>query len=493
MITDQQVTLLRYNMVKYSHQKIAAAKSGMSEGSARKYLKTSRLPSEMKSARHWRTHPDVFASVWEEVTRMLTLSPSLTAKTILSHLRSSHPGHFKPSHLRTLQRQIQIWKSTQGPDKEVIFPQEIHPGRQSQSDYTHMESLGVTISGQPFPHLLYHFMLPYSRWESASLCFTESFESLTMGYEDAVWKLGKQAPVHRTDNQSAVSKIFGQKRGFTDRWQEFMKHYGVSPSCNNPGKGHENGSVEKSHDLLKKAIDQELLIRGTRNFESQKAYMAFVDRIIEGRNKERQERLAEELDLLHALPSCKYHAPVLTLVRVGRASTVRIQGGVYSTPSRLIGCQLKACIYPLFIELYYGTRLVQKMPKLRQGQEHAINYRHIIKQLIRKPGAFEDYQYKECLFPRVIFRQAYDAYRKAFPQGGSKMYLKVLHLAALHGESLVADFLEEGFKSGSCPSFEEIVSQLSGTKKVYPEVGLTPPRLKLYDPLVKTLCPGELS
>lgn len=205
-----------------------------------------------------------------------------------------------------------------------------------------------------------------------------------------------------------------------------MTHYGVVPSCNNSGKGHENGSVEKSHDLLKKAIDQELLLRGSRNFSSQSDYEAFVQAITDGRNKERASRFSEELDLLNDLPSHKYNAPLLTLVRVSRTSTVRIQGGIYSVPSRLIGYQLKACIYPSSIELYYGKRLVQTMPKLLPGETYAINYRHIITQLIRKPGAFEDYQYRDCLFPRSVFRKAYDAYQKLFPYKGPKIYLKVL-------------------------------------------------------------------
>jgi len=476
-------------MSKYTNQKIAAAKSGMSESSARKYLKTQSLPSEMKKSRHWRTRINAFESVWEKIEQLLTLSPRLTAKTILSHLIVEHPGEFKNSNLRALQRQIQIWKSTHGPDKEVMFPQEIHPARQSQSDYTHMDSLDIIIAGKPFPHLLYHFMLPYSRWEAASLCFTESFDSLTMGYESAVWKLGKQTPEHRTDNQSAVSKSIGKERVFTDNWQEFMKHYGVSPSCNNPGKGHENGSVEKSHDLLKNAIDQELLLRGNRHFSSQKEYMDFVQLIIDGRNKERKERLAEEIDLLQELPSCKYNAPLLTLVRVGRSSTVRIQNGIYSVPSRLIRCQLKACIYPTTIELYYGACLVQKMPKLSAGKEHAINYRHIISQLLRKPGAFKDYQYRDCLFPQLVFRKAYEAYCKVFPQRGHKVYLKVLHLAALSGESKVADILKAGFEQGKCPSFEELEMQLKVTKKDCPDVHVDPPQLKLYDRLMHNFCP----
>lgn len=317
------------------------------------------------------------------------------------------------------------------------------------------------------------------------MCFTESFDSLTMGYEKAVWNLGKQAPEHRTDNQSAVSKRVKGKRVFTENWLEFMNHYGVSPSCNNPGKGHENGSVEKSHDLLKKAIDQELLLRGSRDFRDQGEYEAFVHYIVEGRNKERGERLDEELDLLKDLPSCKYRAPLLTLVRVSHASTVRIEGGIYSVPSRLIGYQLKACCYPCEIELYYGNRLVQTMVKLGPGQNHAINYRHVISQLVRKPGAFEDYKYRECLFPRGIFRKAYDAYKKNSPHGGHKTYLKVLNLAALHGESKVGAFLEKGFDEGNCPSLEEIESHVTFTQKECPKVHIRAPHLKLYDGLVQ--------
>jgi hypothetical protein len=157
-------------------------------------------------------------------------------------------------------------------------------------------------------------MLPYSKWEDASICFTESFDSLTSGYEQAVWKLGKQAPEHRTDNQSAVSTTIKGKIVFTERWQEFMKHYRVVPTSNNPGKGHENGSVEKSHDLLKKAIDQALLLRGTRNFNSQSEYADFIQTIVDDRNKARSAVLSEEIDLLQDLPSCKYNAPVLALV-----------------------------------------------------------------------------------------------------------------------------------------------------------------------------------
>ena len=75
--------------------------------------------------------------------------------------------------------------------------------------------------------------------------------------------IGTYCTEHRTDNLPAATKAAGSKRVFTSRWQELMNHYGVRPSCNNPGISHENGSVEKSNDLLKQAIRQQLGVLST--------------------------------------------------------------------------------------------------------------------------------------------------------------------------------------------------------------------------------------
>ena len=75
-----------------------------------------------------------------------------------------------------------------GPEREVFFPRSIHL-RQAQSDFTHMKELGVTIAGQPFDHLFYHFTLTCSNWETGTICFAESFESLAGGIANALWEL----------------------------------------------------------------------------------------------------------------------------------------------------------------------------------------------------------------------------------------------------------------------------------------------------------------
>ena len=104
------------------------------------------------------------------------------------HLCRQQEGAFQQGQLRTLQRRIKQWKAEYGEAKEVMFPQKYQPGHQAQSDFTFMGRLGVTIQGQPFPHLLYHFVLAYSNWEATTLCFSESFESLSLGLQNALWE-----------------------------------------------------------------------------------------------------------------------------------------------------------------------------------------------------------------------------------------------------------------------------------------------------------------
>ena len=169
---------------------MAAAKAGMSRKTARKYLKSGKLPSQCQPERYWRTRSDPFESVWPEVKEILKRSPTVEAKAVFDHLCRQQEGAFQQGQLRTLQRRIKQWKAEYGEAKEVMFPQKYQPGHQAQSDFTFMGRLGVTIQGQPFPHLLYHFVLAYSNWEATTLCFSESFESLSLGLQNALWELG---------------------------------------------------------------------------------------------------------------------------------------------------------------------------------------------------------------------------------------------------------------------------------------------------------------
>jgi hypothetical protein len=213
--TNQQVIRLKQMSCKYNKE-VAAAKSGMNAKTARKYLLSGQLPSEMKKERPWKTRSNVFSAVWREIEDMLTKLPKLQATTILQYLINKDPDKFKVSHKRTLQDLCKNWRATSGADKDVIFSQALKPGMQSQSEYAVMNDLFITIAGEKFDHLLFHFMLPYSLWEHASLCYSESFASLSKGYDDAVWNLGGVLPEHRTDNLSEATKAAGSVRVCTE-------------------------------------------------------------------------------------------------------------------------------------------------------------------------------------------------------------------------------------------------------------------------------------
>ena len=79
---------------------------------------------------------------------MLTKSPKFQATTILQYLINRDPDKFKVSHKRTLQNLLKNWRATGGVAKDVIFSQDLKPGIQSQSDYTVMDDLSITIAGQ---------------------------------------------------------------------------------------------------------------------------------------------------------------------------------------------------------------------------------------------------------------------------------------------------------------------------------------------------------
>jgi hypothetical protein len=86
---------------------------------------------------------------------------------------------------------------------------------------------------------------------------------------------------------------------------------------------------------------------------------------------------------------------------------------------------------------------LEELPRLRGRSKHRVDYRHIIEWLVRKPGAFENYRYREDLFPTSRFRMAYDALKELTPQRAAKEYVRILELAARQGEAQVDEVLRE--------------------------------------------------
>ncbi len=204
MVTDKQVRELMKLSQTEKTRELASLKAGMDEKTARKYLGLGKLPSEVKTEHTWRTRQDPFEEVWDEIVGKLKLNPGLEAKTIFQDLQSRFPGRFQDGQLRTLQRRIKQWRALEGPAQEVFFAQVHKPGKLCQSDFTDMNDLCITIQGVLFFHMIYHFVLTYSNWETGRICSSESFESLSEGLQKALWELGRVPQQHRTDQLSAA-------------------------------------------------------------------------------------------------------------------------------------------------------------------------------------------------------------------------------------------------------------------------------------------------
>ena len=430
---------------------LTAAKAGMDEKTARRYRRLGKVPSEVKVQHTWRTRKDPFAEVWEEVHAKLAVNPGLQAKTLFEDLQRRYPGRFAEGQLRTLQRRVKVWRAVEGPGKEVCFPQRHVPGRLCQSDFTSMNSLGITIARQPFDHLVYHFVLTYSNWETGTLCFSESFESLAEGLQNALWEVGGVPAVHQSDRMSAaVSNLptvakgqvgLSEKKEFTQRYVGLLRHYGMEGRKIQAGKAQENGDIEQRHHRFKVAVDQALMLRGSRDFVSRQAYVVFLRQLFGQLNVSRRHRLTEEMEHLQPLPERRVDASKRLHVKVGPSSTIRVRGNVYSVHSRLIGEHVEARLDAEWVEVWYAQKKVETMPRLRGTRRHRINYRHIIDWLVRKPGAFERYLYRDDLFPSSRFRIAYDALKRQAPPRAHKEYLKILQLAAREIEAGVDDAL----------------------------------------------------
>lgn len=466
----------------------AAAKAGMSERSARKYVRAGSAPSALKVPHTWRTRADPYADVWAEIEALLHQDSSLEAKLVWSELNERYPGRFPPGQLRTLQRRFRRWRARSGPEREVFFPQIHVPGEQAQSDFTDMRELEITIAGEDFPHLLYHCVLTYSNWESVSICPSESFEALSAGLQAALWQLGGVPREHRTDNLSAATHDLPDSRGrdFTERYRELLDHYGMRGSRNFPGNAHENGDVESANGKIKTAIDQRLRLRGSREFASRDAYIAFLDSCVRARNATRGERLEQERAQLRPLPSGPLPAYKELYATVSRASAVRVMSNSYSVSSRLIGHRLRVRLYADSVELDYRGERVAVMQRLIGRSCSRIDYRHIIHTLVRKPGAFRSYVFREALFPTLEFRRAYDALLERAGEGADLEYLRILHLAATDGESSVREVLAQLLSSAGPLSYEAVRTQVRGLRMhgSVPHLHISDPDLTDYDRLL---------
>ena len=274
----------------------AAAKAGFSTATAYRIEDDPRLPSQRKEPRG-RRRPDPLSPYWDsEIVPILKAAPGIRVIGVLDELCRRHPG-LNRNVRRTLERRVNAWRALNGPEQDVIFRQDHEPGRLGLSDFTDASGLGITIAGQPLDHRLYHFRLAFSGFEHVHVVLGgESFVALAEGLQNGLWALGGVPKEHRSDSLSAAFRNLtaDAQQDLTQRYQSLMRHYGMEPSRNNAGIAHENGSIESAHGHLKQALEDALLLRGTRDFADLDAYRAFVDCVVGRRNANNRKRIELE-------------------------------------------------------------------------------------------------------------------------------------------------------------------------------------------------------
>ena len=476
---------------KSKSQVLAAAKSGISERSARRIESTAALPSQ-NPRRYWRSRVDPFADVWDcEVVPLLKSTPGLMAITLLRKLQDEHPDRFPDGVLRTLQRHIRQWRAVEGPPKEVFFPQDHAPGQLGLSDFTAMGALRITIASVPFAHILYHFVLAFSRWEHAEVVEGgESFESLSRGLQNALWQAGGAPLQHRTDSLSAAFKNLAEEEDFTARYTALLDHYGMTGTRNNRGESHENGSVESSHRYLKEAIEQALLLRGHRDFDDRAAYDGFVRDAVMRRNRRNAAAFRIEREQLQDLPERRTTDFVEEEARVTRCGTFTVRAILYSAPSRLIGHRLKVRLYSDRLDCYLSGAVVltlargARSPGTSRGR--MIDYRHFIDALKRKPQAFKGLVFRDALFPREAYRRTWEQLDlKLAQRQACQTIVALLEMAARDGvEGVLAERLDALLEAGELPDVKRLRDEFAPNRAEVPVIRVEIPAARIYDVLL---------
>lgn len=417
----------------------SALRADMHPQTARKYIKAAKPPSELQAPRTWRTRPDPLEKVWPEVVRMLEATPEVETRTLFDHLVERPESGLEERHLRTFFRRVRHWRATAGPEREVFFAQVRRPGELMQLDWTHARELEVTIQGVPLDHLLCHCVLPYSNWEWATRCVSESFLSLVAGLQAALSQLGRCPSVLGTDNSSAATHELeampGRARGYNTEYLELCTHFDLTPITIHVGCPHEQGDVESGNGHLKRRLRQRLILRGSRDFESLEAYDRFLEEVLRAANARRQARLEEELAQMRPLPGVWLAEYREYRPTVSSQSLIRVNKHTYSVPSRLIGQELRVERYESRLKVHLGGEYLFDLPRLRGDRGAWVDFRHVIVPLLRKPGAFRNWRHREALYPAVKFRAAHD--RLVADHGERQGVIEYLHVLKLAAEETV--------------------------------------------------------
>ena len=276
----------------------------------------------------------------------------------------------------------------------------------------------------------------------------------------------------------------------TRRYDALCAHYGMDPTRNNRGVAHENGSIESAHGHIKKAVKDALLMRGTSNFDGLTSYRRFIDEIVSRKNARHAKRIDAERATLQRLPGQRTIDYEETIVTVTSSGGFALRKVFYTVPSRLIGHRLRVRLYDDRLDLFIGGTALMTLTRGRATasgkRDHIVDYRHVIHALRRKPMALLSLVYRDQLFPRDAYRQAFDRLLEKLPEKSAcRIVVDLLALAHEHGcEAELAAVLANDLAANQLPDMALLREQFAPDPAVLPEVSVILAPLTDYEDLL---------
>ena len=447
MISPQHHRKLMKKYQQHKNLSRAAREAGVDRRTARKYAQGEPGPLEVKGRRSWSTHPNAFIDVWREVEAQLQREPLLQAKVLFTDLQRRHPGKFLLKQRRSFERRVRRWKVEHGKEPVAIFRQEHRPGERLQLDWWDAAHLEIIIAGVAYDHKLVAVVMPYSNWQWAQPSRSESFLSLKAGLQAALWEMGAVPEICQTDNSSTATHPRGKGargREFNERYLSLLAHYGMQAATIALGSPEQNGDVESGHRHLKEALWQSLVLRGSREFATVALYTTWIEEALRERNAIREPQWQEERMKMSCLPSVRLPEYEEWIGQVSRESLVRVGKQAYSVPARYIGQRLRVHIDELWVNFYIDGKWIQRVERQTGSQGVYVDWRHILPQLQRRPGAMARWRHRACLFPGRSWREAYDdLLERLGERRAEREYLGILAFALDHGLEAVEAVLKE--------------------------------------------------
>ena len=442
-----QVHVVRHKvLVEGRSQRRVAKELGLARDTVRKYL-TESIPIRQET----RPRPrPVWEAVRERVETLLVESAQWTGgkqrltATRLHELLVAEGQHVGVTLVKDA---VAEWKRQR---REVFVPLTYRPGDLAEVDF--FEVL-VDIGGTRRKAWLFLMRLMYSGRDFAWIYERQDQVSFLDGHVRAFAHFGGVPARLAFDNlKAAVVRILvGGERALTARFAALASHYLFEPCFCRPGEGHDKGGVEARGQALRQqalvpiptgesldAINTGLLARLDARLETK--------RDVAGQTI--GARFLEEQRLFR--PALRpFVAEATTFATVAPRAIVRLEGAVYSVPSRWAGLDLVVRIGATTVTIVGKDGTLITHPRRRCGQR-SIDYRHYLPELARKPQAVRQ------VLPELLrdlgapFPAVWDHFHAAHgPREAARLFAKILGELETRGAADVVPMLQTALTSGT--------------------------------------------